>query len=311
MNRQGLMRVVNFGIIVAIALMLAFYTFTFTVPFDSVAVRTTFGRAGDNDIKTEPGLYFRAPPPFQSVTTYSRNMHLLESRLQQIQTRDGFSVIVKLAVHWRVDNARDFFVAMETEQRADTQLKRLVGSLTTVIAGEYDYANLVSADPDELKLDEISETMKQELSGQVNRNGYGILIEDVSVIRVILPENTSGTVFEDMIAEQQSLAAEAREAGEGQAALITSEAESVAQRIITFAELEASDIVNNARREAARYNEQFAQNPELAQLLKTMEFLRETLGNNTTFIFNAEQIGLDAVLNAIAADGTDSEEASE
>src|SRR5204863_9901729 len=55
---------------------------TYTVRFTETGVLTTFGKAGDEAIKKDPGLYFKWPDPIQSVTKYDTRTRFLQTQLE-------------------------------------------------------------------------------------------------------------------------------------------------------------------------------------------------------------------------------------
>ena len=58
------------------------FAFSYTVRFTESAVVTTFGRAGEDAVVSEPGLKFKWPYPIQSVTKYDSRLRVLQTRSQ-------------------------------------------------------------------------------------------------------------------------------------------------------------------------------------------------------------------------------------
>ena len=79
-----------------LAVILIAYMFCFQVRYNEVAVRTTFGSATESSIITTSGLKMRWPWPVQRVQKYDTRLRILEDQLEQFQTADGYSVIVRM-----------------------------------------------------------------------------------------------------------------------------------------------------------------------------------------------------------------------
>lgn len=293
----------TFIIALLVALILGFYMVSFQVRYDEVAVRTTFGagiepvRNDDGKITDpgslyrEPGLYFKAPWPIQQVTRYSKRLHILEDQLQEQQTSDGRSVIVKTFVAWRVADPYTFWKQVTTVAEAED---RLLGQLSSVngVIGEYRFDQLVNPDPQALALDEIERVAAERIRQQIGASGYGMAIESVGIRRLLLPESVTTTVFERMKSDREARAAALLSQGEAEAGRIRKEAESKRDRIMAFAEGRAQEIEALGTRDATESYGQFAANEDFAIFLRQMQALEEMLGVNSTFVFRADDLDL-------------------
>ena len=90
-------------------LMLIAFSATYTVRFTEIGVKTTFGSANESSIVNEPGLHFKAPYPFQSVTKYDKRIRLVQTRSETVQTADDFQIIVESYLFYRVSDPLKFF----------------------------------------------------------------------------------------------------------------------------------------------------------------------------------------------------------
>src|SRR5690242_2525942 len=81
----------------------------YTVRFTETAVLTTFGKADDQAIKKNPGLYFKWPDPIQSVTKYDTRARFLQTQSETQQTADSRQLVVEAFCTWKVDNPLQFF----------------------------------------------------------------------------------------------------------------------------------------------------------------------------------------------------------
>ena len=277
-----------------IVLVLVAMMVMFQVRYDQVAVVTTFDKADPQEsVIAEPGLYYKAPWPIQKVTKYPIKLQLLEDRLEEIQTADGYAVIVRVYVAWRIVDPYIFYTQVENIERADELLEPLVREIRGVIS-QYSFEQLVNAQAEAVKLEEIEARMQAYLEQRLAAMspGYGIEIEQVGIRRLILPEGVTESVFARMRETREALAQVAESEGLAEAATIRSEANLAREQIMTFARTRAQEIRSAGDVEAAAAYAAFRQNPEFAIFLQKVEALREILPNNTTFILDARDLNL-------------------
>ena len=265
--------------------------FLYQVRYDQVAIRTLFDRADSESVQDTPGLKWRLPWPIHQVTHYSKRLQLLEDRLEELQTADGKSVIVRTYLTWRIADPLAFYVTLKDPADARRQLASRLREVRGIISG-YRLDQLVSQDRDALALDAIEQQARAAIQQSLSDAGYGLRVETVGLYRIILPESTTSKVFETMIATRERLADEALQEGQARASAIRSEAESARDRILAFAERRAQVIRSQGDREASREYEDFARNEEFAIFLRRLEALEKMLGHNTTFVLSAESLGI-------------------
>jgi len=265
--------------------------FLYQVRYDQVAIRTLFDRADAESVEETPGLKWRLPWPMHQVTHYSKRLQLLEDRLEELQTADGKSVIVRTYLTWRIADPLAFYVTLKDPAEARRQLSSRLREVRGILSG-YRLDQLVNQDRDALALDTIETQARDAVQQSLDDAGYGLDVESVGIYRIILPESTTGKVFETMIATRERLADEALQEGQAQASAIRSEAESARDRILAFAERRAQAIRSQGDREASREYDAFARNEEFAIFIRRLEALEKMLGHNTTFVLSAESLGI-------------------
>lgn len=283
-----------------IALVLAAYMFTFTVRYDEVAILTTFSRAqapavdeqgqviDQGSVRRQPRLYARLPWPIQQVTVYPTRLQLLEDQLEEQQTADANSLIVKTYLAWRIDDPLAFFRRLKTVGAAQEQLHALLRD-TKAVVSRYAFAQLVNTDPTQLRLRQIEQEMLEQVRHRLADTGYGITVEQVGIRQLVLPERVTAAVFERMKSTRQRMAEKARSEGAAQAAAIRSEAESASQRILAFAEQRALELRAEGDARAAQYYDVFNQDQDLAAFLRRIETLKAALPG-ATIVMPADQI---------------------
>jgi membrane protease subunit HflC len=265
--------------------------FLYQVRYDQVAVRTTFDKADESSIQEAPGLKWRWPWPINKVALYSKRLQILEDKIEELQTADGKSVIVRTYLTWRIADPLSFYVTLKDPDEANRQLSSRLREIRGLIS-RYQFDELVNVDREKLKLATIEQQATEALSAGLEQAGYGIRVESVGIHKIILPESTTQKVFETMIAARERLAENALQEGQAQASAIRSEAASARERILAFAERRAQAIRSQGDREAAVQYESFAKNEEFAIFLRKIEALRKMLDHNTTFVLSADSLGI-------------------
>ena len=283
----------SFIILVGTALvgLLLAHMFLYQVRYDQVAVRTTFDKADAASVQESPGLKWRWPWPINKVALYSKRLQVLEDKIEELQTADGKSVIVRTYLTWRIADPLSFYVTLKDPAEANRQLSSRLREIRGLIS-RYQFDELVNVDREKLKLADIERQAADALGAALEQAGYGIRVESVGIHKIILPESTTQKVFETMIAARERLAENALQEGQAQASAIRSEATSARERILAFAERKAQAIRSQGDREAAVQYESFAKNEELAIFLRKIEALRKMLDHNTTFVLSADSLGI-------------------
>lgn len=294
-----------FLVAILVIAVLAAYAVMFQVRYDQVAVRTTWDKAAEptrladgsidpdnpGSLILEPGYGFKLPSPIQKIHVYSTKVQLLEDQSNEILTADGYSVIVKLYLAWRIEDPYTFFKQINSEKEAQDQLTSMLSELKVVIS-TYRFDQLVNADPEKIKLEEIEQKSLEQLREKLNamNPGFGIKVERVGIRRIVLPEETTQNVFAAMVSTRESLAEKARAEGDAEANTIISQAETAKSRILAFAQRRAQAIRDEGNREAAQYFSAFREDPEFAIFQRQIEALQKMLAHNTTFVLDANQL---------------------
>jgi len=271
-----------------LVLVLVLYMVTFTVRYSEVAVVRTFGKATAEDVKREAGLYWKWPWPIQRVSRYDNRIQISTTIGEETATKDGKMVILTTAIGWRIDDPYLFSIkCLDLKDGEVKIIDRVRNDQKTVIA-QYDFANMVSIDPQELKYDEME---KKILAVVVDgaKELYGIKVESIGIEKLALPNKITEEVFEAMKKERQAVADRYTSEGDSTAKQTTDEAEGIAGTIMAFAERKAAEIVAEGRRREAEYNKILSQDEGLAMFLLEIENLAKSLKERTTLVLEANQ----------------------
>lgn len=278
----------NFGTIAAaafLAVVLALYMCTFQVRFTDVAIKKTWGRPADEAI-TEPGLYFKAPPPIQTVVRYDKRTRYMEDRTEETRTIDGKNVLVTTYALWRIDNPvkflRNFPGGVEEGQR---KLQTTVVTHKQALIGRRRFSEFVSTNATDRRMAEIENEIEQVIARDAQEQ-YGVEIVEFGIKKLALPESVTTAVFASMKEHEQSKAAQYIAEGEARAADILARAHAVEERILAAARQKAAEIEAEAQRVVSNYYREFDRYPELRIFLDKLRTVREALRQRTTLVID-------------------------
>jgi membrane protease subunit HflC len=283
------------------------FAFSYTVRFTEKAVVTTFGRAGEDAVVSEPGLKFKWPFPIQSVTKYDTRVRVLQTRSQTQQTADDSQIIVEAFATWRVSNPLAFFQRFSNAGgRAEDHYAAAEEILRTTLrsalgeTSKFRLDQLFNPDPTRSRLAELEgrifallATIRGETGEAAGGLGdYGIEVTMVGINRIVLPEDTTNKVIERMGANRDRLAQELESQGTARATAIRAKAEADARKIRAFADRRAAEIRAKGEDEAAEFLAQQASNPDLAIFLQNISLLRESMAKRFTLVLSASDFGM-------------------
>ena len=284
-------------------LMLLGYTATYSVRFTESGVLTTFGRATDEDIKKEAGLYFKWPYPIQSVTKYDTRVRVAQVRLEQQQTADNQAITVESFATWRVADPLRFFQRLSNTgaRSADhfEKAKELIEAnlrASSAMVSRYKMGDLFNPTPGGSKLPDLETSMLKALQAKDQSGSslgdYGVEVTYVGVSRIVLPESVTTAVFEAMKQRRLTLAKETESRGEAEAATIRLDGVTQASRIRTFADARAKELMTQGDLESAPFLRKMGEHPDLAVFLENMSFVRSAMAKRATLVLSSSMPGM-------------------
>lgn len=273
---------------IGILLILIFGSILFFVQVrqSTVVVITTFGKP--TATHTEPGLYFKLPPPIQWAHSFDQRVQNFDDKFDQAMTADSKSLLVMVYVGWKISDAQAFFPKFENGSvpEAEKTLEGLIRSAKSAVVGKHPLSDFVSADEKQIKFDAIEKEILTMVQDQVNQKNYGIKLEFLGIKKLGFPESVVQEVFKQMTSERQVLSSKIQSEGEAEASKIHSAAEARSTEIVANAEAEATKIKGLAISEASKSFAVFQQNPELANFLLNLNAMEQSLKDRATLIFD-------------------------
>ena len=251
---------------------------------ESVLV-TTFGKATRQI--TEPGLYFKWPPPIERVYKFDSRMKVFEADLGETTTKGAVPIIVKTYVVWRIAEPLKFFNSVVTVKEAENKLRSRLSNTQNEVIGQYTFSEFINSDASKIKFDQIQNQMLANL-GQTVMEDYGIEIKALGIKQLKINEDVSKDIFNRMRAERDRKTLTTIAQGEAQAAKIRADADSKKIELLSAAQARAKSIRGQGDAEAAKHYKMFDADPKLAMFLQDVEALKKILQERSTIVISAD-----------------------
>lgn len=271
------------GVFVFAVLLVA--VFTYQVNSTEFAVVERMGVM--QDTQPEPGLHFRLPYPFEKVTKYDKRMHCFggnEGQIEETATKDKKNILVGIFITYKISDPLVFAKRMTTFKKAESELNIWMRGAKTMAFGKYDLDQILTTDKNNMKLDDITSEIKDDIAKKAQP--YGLEICSAGITTLNVPEAVSSSVFERMNQDRKSEVEKLLSDGEKKASEIKTAAEVKQLEIIANAEAEAKKIRSEGDVESAKAMEVFNQNPDLAAFLLRLDSLREIMKGKTTLVLD-------------------------
>jgi membrane protease subunit HflC len=272
-----------FRFLVLVALLVtAIWACTFTVNETQFAIVQRFGNP--RDVVTESGLYIKWPPPLDTVQYVDRRTHVLDPGSAEYLTADKKNVEVSCFMVWAVADPLMYWTSVSGQRGAEARLTDLMASKVGTILGSHELSVLVSAEAQELTMDEVMSKITQGAAGEAREN-FGIEISSIRIKRLSFPLQNKQAVFRRMEAERERIAR-----------LYRSEGEEAAEKIRQTANRERAELVNEANRQAEEtrgladaeatriYAEAFSQDPDFYAFLRSLQTYEKIIQENSTVV---------------------------
>lgn len=203
----------------------------FVVDEREKAIKFRFGEIVSSDF--EPGLHLKVPF-VNNVRTFNARLLTLDIERERFLTSEKKNLIVSLYVRWRISDVRKFWTATGgLETRAGLRITNIIKNNLRSEFGKREIKQVVSGGRREM-MGEMIPIANAQMSD------LGVVIEDVRVTRIDLPQQVSASVFSRMRAERKRVADQLRSEGEQQAEIIRAEADRERTVLIANAERDAN-----------------------------------------------------------------------
>ena len=216
---------------------------------------------------TEPGLYFKLPPPFQTVTRLDKRLQTIETNdPERIQTSEKKNLLIDSFVKWRIDDPRLFYVTFGANDRA--AVERLQAQIRDALNASVNVRTVkavVSTERDAI--------MREILNNVKNRaTPLGVDVVDVRLRRIEFAPEISESVYRRMEAERKQEANRLRASGAADGERIRAQADRQRAEMLAEAYATAQAVMGEGDAVAAGiYADAYGKNPQFFNFYRSLE----------------------------------------
>lgn len=232
---------------------------------------------------TEPGLYFKFPPPFETVVRLDKRLQTIETNdPERIQTAEKKNLLIDSFVKWRISDPRLFYVTFGANDRA--AVERLQAQIRDALNASVNVRTVK-----EVVANERDTIMREVLTTvEARAKPLGVQIIDVRLRRIDFAPEISESVYRRMEAERKQEANRLRATGAADSERIRAQADRERQELVAKAYAQAQQIRGEGDAQAAGiYANAYGKNPEFYSLYKSLEGYKAAFsGSNDAIILS-------------------------
>lgn len=233
---------------------------------------------------SEPGLYFKLPPPFQNVVFFDKRVLTIDSPdAERVQTSEKINMLVDSFVKWRIIDPRTYFVTFGGNERAATdRLNAIIRDAMNAAINRRTVNDVTSRERSV-----IMQEIRENVSAQAAT--LGVEIVDVRLKRVDFVPEISESVYRRMEAERKRVANEQRSIGAAEGERIRADADRQREVIVAQAYREAQEIMGAGDAEASRIlSSSFGEDREFFNFVRSLEAYRNVFRTNDVMVLDPQ-----------------------
>ncbi|KKB61121.1 membrane protein [Robbsia andropogonis] len=224
---------------------------------------------------SEPGLYFKLPPPFQHVVTIDKRIQTIDNaEPDRYITSEKKNLLVDLFVKYRVADPLKYYISFKSDSgAAEDRLKAIIRAALNEEFAKRTVTEVVSNE---------REVVMQAVRTKVEREAasIGIQVLDVRLKRVDLLAAISDSVYRRMEAERKQVANNLRSTGAAEAEQIRADADRQREVVLSEAYEKTQAIMGDADAQAsAIYAQAFGKDPAFYAFYKSLDAYRAAFRN--------------------------------
>jgi modulator of FtsH protease HflC len=240
------------------------------------SVELRFGKAVDKE--TTPGLKFKVPF-VDNVQFFDTRLLDLNADPKEVIASDRKRLIVDAFAKYRIVNALKFYQTVKNERSARSKLNSILESSLREVLGNYPLSALLQAGERVKIMDKIKNIVSNKAKS------FGIVVQDVRIMRADLPQENSKAIYRRMQTEREREAKEFRAEGQEEAQKITSKADREKVEILANAKKSSQYIRGDADAIATRtFARALSKDPSFYEFYKSLEAYKKSIANGDTNI---------------------------
>ena len=225
---------------------------------------------------SEPGLYFKLPPPFQNVVPLDKRLLTIDTQeAERIQTSEKKNLLIDSFVKWRIVDPRLYYITFGGNERAARE--RLQAQIRDALNASVNIRTVKDVVSLERKV-----IMDEVLTNVVKRaEPFGIEVIDVRLKRIEFAPEISESVYRRMESERLRVANEMRSIGAAEGEKIRAEADRQREEILAEAYGRAQAIMGEGDAKAAGlYAKAYGEDLSFYSFYKSLEGYRAAFGKS-------------------------------
>ncbi len=264
MNQSKLFAVLGIVLLVAITVRSAFYM----VDEREKVIVVRFGQVLRSD--DTPGIHYKSPF-IDDARYFDSRILTLDAEPQPFLTKEKKYVVVDSFVKWRIDDALKYYLTVSgQETEARRRLEQVVNSGLRDEFGRRTVHDVISTDRHK-----IMEILTANTDREARK--FGIVVTDVRIQRVDLPDEVSQSVYQRMKAERSRIANELRAQGAEAAEKIRAGAERQREVLLAEAYGKAERVRGEGDAKATSlYAGAYSRAPEFFSLYRSLNAYKES-----------------------------------
>ena len=217
--------------VIVVALIILLASSMFIVKQNEYGIVYEFGAV--KDVKTEPGLYFKAPF-VQTTSALPKEVLLYDLPISDVITGDKHSMVLDSFALWKISDPRLFIETLSGDiSAAESRIDAIVYNALKTVISSLNQETIISG-----RDGEVVALVMQNIGDSFSR--YGIEMLAVETKTLDLPDDNKDAVYTRMISERNNIAASYTAEGEAEAKRIRNEADKQVEIILADAEAQAA-----------------------------------------------------------------------
>jgi membrane protease subunit HflC len=227
-------------------------------------------------IVSEPGLYFKLPPPFQNVVTLDKRLLTIDlQEAERVQTSEKKNLLIDSFVKWRIVDPKLYYVTFGGNERAARErLQAQIRDALNASVNVRTVKDVVSLERDVIMTEVLNNVAKRA-------EPLGVKIVDVRLKRIEFAPEISESVYRRMESERIRVANQLRSEGAAKGERIRAEADREREQILAKAQGRAEAIMGEGDAQAAGlYAKAYGADLPFYSFYKSLEGYRAAFGKS-------------------------------
>jgi len=241
----------------------------------------------------EPGLYFKLPG-VQNLVRFEKRILTTDAREAEYITLDKKRVLVDHVSRWRIEDPLQFYRSVRDRIRAMARLDDIISARLRQEIATHNFLDLIRENREEIMAVVTKDTRE-------TAKDFGIMVTDVRIKRLDLPDEVQSSVFARMRAERERIAKRYRAEGEEQAQELRAGADREREVILATAYETGEKLKGEGDAKATSiYANAFGKDAEFYAFTRRLQAYEKILSKDTTLVLNADS----ELLNYLQSPGT-------